>query len=552
MLADARAVDEGREVRADLCVIGAGAAGITLARSFAGRRATVVVLESGGEDIDDTNQDLYRGESVGLPYFPLEAARLRYLGGSTNHWGGLCAPFRQKDFEARDWIPYSGWPISRSDLDAHYPAARELVQLRSDEWEPAAWIERDRFDPLPLGSRVDVRIAQLVPKPRRSFADAYRDELVRASNVTVYLHANATQLVPADGGRSIEVVRVATLSGRRFDVRAAHVVVACGGMENPRLLLASNVGNERDLVGRFFLEHPRFEAARLVPFDDDLRVGFYQPHDVDGTELQGYIALPDETQAREGLVDVQALTEPVYAESFEEAIDSSDVEAARMLARGARRGDLDGLRSNVVAVARDLTTFARSTIPGAPLPVPLPGTSTDEASIPEHFGDIAARLYKELRGGAPLDHIRLRTRLDPAPNPESRITLGRQRDALGMPRIQLDWRLSDVDRRSVARTIDIAGAAFGRAGLGRAQLLFDAEGTTWPDDLTGGWHHMGTTRMSDSPATGVVDRDCRVHGVANLHVAGSSVFPTSGSSTPTLTIVALALRLAEHLKGVLR
>ena len=137
--------------------------------------------------------------------------------------------------------------------------------------------------------------------------------------------------------------------------------------------------------------------------------------------------------------------------------------------------------------------------------------------------------------------------LEQAPNPASRVRLIEQRDALGMPRVQLEWRLSGLDKRSIRRAHELLARELGRAGLGRLQLMLSEDEHRWPPELGGGRHHMGTTRMHRDPARGVVDPDCRVHGVGNLYVAGSSVFPTVGAANPTLTIVALALRLADHL-----
>jgi choline dehydrogenase-like flavoprotein len=211
-------------------------------------------------------------------------------------------------------------------------------------------------------------------------------------------------------------------------------------------------------------------------------------------------------------------------------------------------------------VADDLTSWRRFLSFGGPLPVPLPdaaaaviGADPEERAslIPEVFGDIATLAYGESFGGIPLSGVDITTRIEPVPNPDSRVRLGSARDALGIPRAELDWRLSRADRESVVRAVELLGAELGRADLGRLRLVLDPE-AGWPDDLAGGWHHMGTTRMHDDPLKGVVDRDCRVHGMRNLFVAGSSVFTTAGSGTPTLTIVALALRLAAHLEEAAR
>jgi choline dehydrogenase-like flavoprotein len=157
--------------------------------------------------------------------------------------------------------------------------------------------------------------------------------------------------------------------------------------------------------------------------------------------------------------------------------------------------------------------------------------------------------YIYLRGR--IETVGLTTRIEPAPNPDSRVMLVRERDELGMQRVALDWRLSDVDRRNVRRTLEIFGAEVGAAGIGRVRILYDEDESGWPADLNGGQHHMGTTRMSNDPKQGVVDTNCRVHGLSNLFVAGSSVFPTASGATPTLMLVALALRLADHLKAAM-
>lgn len=250
-----------------------------------------------------------------------------------------------------------------------------------------------------------------------------------------------------------------------------------------------------------------------------------------------------------------------YDQRFASALESSDVASLRSLIKGARRGhaiaDLDRHVANVMV---DLMGWHRFAIPGAPLPVPYPEILAEavrstaqrrEGLIPEILGDIGAFAYGETYG-APVDRLLLTTRIEQAPNPDSRVSLAADRDQLGLRRVRLDWRLSDVDRHQVRRTLEILGSEAGRSGLGRVKIL-QAEGERgWPDDLAGGWHLMGTTRMSNDPKQGVVDRNCRVHGMSNLYVAGSSVFPTAGSGTPTLTLVALALRLARHLKEMLR
>jgi len=569
VFADGQSVTRDATVRADVCIVGAGAAGITLARELAATKLRVVVLESGGLEYDDKTQELDAGPNVGLPYFPLDAARLRYFGGTTNHWGGVCRPFDAADFATKEWIPRSGWPIGVPDVAPYYDRARVLCHVTTDRWNLADWRARDAFHPLPLDPRVAVtRPAQVVENAKRSFGTAYRDDLRRAANVTTYFNANATELVVDDGATAVTTVRVATLSGNTFAVAARAVVLATGALENARLLLLSDrqvrggVGNQHDLVGRHFLEHPRFAAGVVLP-TDDVGIRFYEQHGVGGARLQGYLALTREIQRREQLCDVQVRLDPVYDKAFAAALTSRALEAEKSTARALKEGRLPRhLGRHLRDVLDDVTTWRRVVVRGGPVPVPLPEvveglrreTAHDRrALLPDFGGALAAVAARQLTGRAPLEAISLVTRVEPVPNPDSRVRLIDEHDALGLRKIALDWRLSALDKHSAHRTLEILGAEITRAGLGRVRITLADDGRTdrWPDDLAGGWHHMGTTRMSDDPALGVVDRDLKVHGLTNLYVAGSSVFPTAGSGTPTMLLVALALRLANHVRTVM-
>lgn len=567
MFADARSIESGTQLDADVCIVGGGAAGITLAREFSGTSARVIVLESGGFEFDQETHELNEGESIGIRYGPLSAPRLRYLGGSTNHWGGLCRAWEEADFEPRQGIPFTGWPISRADLAPFYEEAERIVSLPSQGADLDDLVRRSGSSPLKLnGDRIVSRVVEQVPLDLRSFGTTHRDDLRRARNVTVYLHANATEVITDEAGSTIKSIRVETLPGNDFTVTARQFVLAMGAFENPRLLLASRqrwprgLGNQNDVVGRFFAEHPRYLAAAIVPFDPHVGLDFYAIQPVGDAILRGYLATSKQWQLREGLMDVQFRPELVYASQLEAVRSSPDVEAALTVARGIRSGEFSSLGPHVTNVMADLMTWQKFTIPGAPLPVPYPevlaelfGSGRDEveALMPSLVGDIATRAYIE-SGRAPISSIGLSTRWEQVPNHDSRVVLTGERDELGMRRIALDWRLTDTDKHVVGRSLELLGAEVGAAGIGRLNIIHGEDEPGWPDDLNGGQHLMGTTRMSDDPKQGVVDRNCRVHGTSNLFVAGASVFPTAGGGTPTLTLVALALRLAEHLEEVMR
>jgi choline dehydrogenase-like flavoprotein len=570
VIVDAEDIPAESVLNADLCVVGCGAAGMTIARELAGSSLGVIVLESGGLVFESETNDLNVGGNIGLPYFPLEAARLRYFGGSTNHWGGVCRPLEPIDFEARNWIPGSGWPIARSDLDPYYPRAATQAGLSVADWDLAHWSAKSPFPVLPLsGDPIETVVAQVVETDRRRFARRDRAPIEAAQNVTVYLHANAMSIDTDAAGRHVEQIRAGTLAGNRFSVTARSFVIATGGIENARLLLASDgvqpngVGNDHDMVGRHFMEHPRFRAGVVLPTDQRLRIGFYEAFDVEDTTLQGYLTLSNAAARQEELTDVQIRLNPIYDPAIQAALDGPEAAVARdfvdRLDDPGGIGDAIGeLGKDLALVTSDLMTWQQAVIPGGPLVVPLPevvdevvqraGSGQVEAALPLVFGDLATAGFGRLVGGLPLLGIWLSTRIEQVPNPLSRVSLADERDAFGIRRVQLDWQFTDIEKRSVVRALELFGAELGRTGLGRLRIEIDDDPTSWPDDLVGGWHHMGTTRMSADPAHGVVDRDCLVHGMDNLYVAGSSVFTTAGSGTPTMTIVALALRLCDHLR----
>jgi choline dehydrogenase-like flavoprotein len=513
VIADAREVPAGTRLETDVCIVGAGAAGITLARELGRAPVRVVVLESGGLAPDRRTQSLLRGERAGVPYFPLDWIRTAALGGTTDQWGGQCRPLDEIDFEARPGIPGSGWPFDRAHLAPHYERAQAVCQLGPPVWEAAAWQDPATRPALPLaGDRVLTAIFQLSPPTR--FGREYREDLARAARVTVYLHASATELDVTDEGDAVREVRAACLRGPRFRVSARVVVLAAGGIETPRLLLLSNhahpagLGNAHDLVGRYFMEHLHRDCGHLELGDPAFSPALYGPHVVGSTCIKGALALTPETLRREGLLGYSAL------------LDSRLPTPIQRLRTVVRRVLLpEGLAWRIrTARARRRRNPRRG--PGA--------------------------LWASVRRPA---RLVVHTRMEQAPNPESRVTLGTGVDALGRRRVRLDWRLSPLDKRSMRRALAILGEEVAAARLGRWAAGLDDDDTTWRVPPFGGHHHMGTTRMHRDPRQGVVDEHGRVHGTTNLYVAGPSVFPTVGYANPMLTIVALALRLADHLRA---
>jgi choline dehydrogenase-like flavoprotein len=493
MLRSARAVPEGSTLRADLCIVGAGAAGITLARALAGSGRKVILLESGGLQADARTQSLYTGRVVGTGQPPLHASRLRFFGGTTNHWEGICGPLDALDFRARSWVPDSGWPLAREDLDPWYAAAHELCELGPTDYGPGAWGAYAEAPAAFAGSGAELALTQHSPPTR--FGERYRQEVKQAPNVRALLHANVLSLVPSEDGTRVARAEVATLDGGRFGIEARRFVLACGAVENARLLLLSNaaepagLGNGNGLVGRFFLDHPRLRPAGVVLWTDTSGRRLAEAIRVDDVKATLAVRLGDAVQEREGLLQTGFFTS-----------------AWRGLAKTPGLEDADG------AMVKWLQRLAGD---------------DDPATLSICW-----------------------MRAEQAPRRESRVRLGKERDALGQRRAVLEWKMGALDQHTHDRAIRIYAELVTRAGLGRVRLapeVLEAPADPW-QRVTSDWHQMGTTRMADDPGRGVVDRDCRVFGVENLWIAGASVFPTGSWMNPTLTLVALALRLADHLK----
>jgi choline dehydrogenase-like flavoprotein len=518
MFLDARTMDN-KVHSCNICIIGAGAAGITLARALKHSRQQIFLLESGGFEPDAETQSLYTGDIIGLPYYPLDSARLRYFGGTTGHWGGACWPLEENEFRKRDWFPHSGWPLSRKDLDPYYVKAQETCEVGPFNYDPEYWSKEADRPMLPLeNSRVITKIYQNSSPPTR-FGTRYRKDIENADNITAILFANVTDIALDKVNETVSNVTVKTLSGNAFDVKSDIFVIAVGGLENPRLLLLNDIGNQNDLVGRFFMEHIGLPASTLL-LRKSIDTDFYQRAPIDGTDIRAGLALKPEVLAKERILNSWS--------------------------------GLDMQRSPAIKIAYDWKAIKTPLLEGE-----LPdGFTYYMKDILRSLRDLYADKWNSDEGNEWVT-IPVHNHSEQAPNPLSRVTLGDEVDRLGQRKIRFDWRVTDLDRQSIRRAQEIIAAEVGKSNLGRAQILIPAKENIWEDpkrvsDVTypsGSWHHMGTTRMHTDPRQGVVDENCRVHGTKNLYIAGSSVFPTCGFENPTLTIIAMVYRLADHLQS---
>ncbi len=511
MFIDGRTVPSGTTIETDLAIIGAGAAGITLARELRDGPYRIALIESGGLDFDAETQALYEGQSTGVTY-PLDSARLRYFGGSTNHWGGWCRPLAAVDFEARSWLPHSGWPITRTDLDPYYQRAQAICQLGSTDFDDHnAWRQQGNLLPIDLPGNDVVTRYFIFSSPTR-FGEVYRQDIERAPKVSTYLHSNVLEIVPNAAATTVEHLRIGTLSGNRFTIRPRLCILATGGIENPRMLLLSNsvqkagLGNGHDVVGRYFMEHVHVpgQVAYIAISDRNLIPAHY--HDVikiGEVSLRAVLMLSDDYLRREKQLGTNMALYPMR-EPVADGHKSKDDRAGAL-----EPGVLQLLRS--------------TDLDGDPMDAKL---KTGKEMI---FGVSCAT--------------------EEAPLPDNRVSLSPKKDALGLRQTHLNWRPVASDHRNLSRNLAAVARAFGAWGKADVRILFSRRDVWTQAEEGWGCHHMGTTRMSEDPRQGVVDADCRVHGIDNLYVAGSSVFTTGGAVNPTLTVVALAVRLADHLKS---
>ncbi|HWK75033.1 MAG TPA: GMC family oxidoreductase [Povalibacter sp.] len=521
MLIDGRNVPAGSELAADLCIVGAGPAGITLGCELRGKGCDVVILESGGLQVEPDSQALAVGEISGIGHVPLETARLRAFGGASGLWGGWCRPFDEIDFEERPWVPHSGWPIKRADLDPYYAQAQKICELGPFDYDPAHW-HLESVPPLPLPDPdVRTRLVQFSTPTR--FGERYRAPILSADNVRLCLHSNVVQLEPSDNGQRIERLHVATLDNNRFTIRARHYVLAAGGIENARLLLVSNqkintgIGNQHDLVGRYFADHMQLDSAGVFPLRREMPFNLYLGEDrqvmrqprADGTAVavMGYFTLSAELQASQKILNYSCKMPRTSLGDYYLHTQSQGITGAPL--------------------RQKLTERART----------LAGSTTEALSI------ASRRLLGK-------EHVfyKLVTTQEQAPNPDSRVLLGQSKDRLGVPVARLHWAMNELDRHTLKVGVERLARAFEASGIAHVQIPLNLNAHSWPSNIGCSWHHCGMTRMHSDPRKGVVDAHCRVHGVENLFIAGSSVFTTNGHGNPTLTVIALTLRLAARLE----
>ena len=548
MIEDARDIQNGTCLRSDVCIVGAGPAGIALALDLSGRGISVLLLESGHIEPDAKTQSLYEGEVADARmHSPPDKYRIRQLGGSSAIWGGRCMPMDPIDFESRAYVPHSGWPLSYDDLLPYYPTANALAEAGRFSYDADEALGAIAA-PMIRGFNSDhVRTTGLERfSCPTDFGKRYQKRLQLSPEVKVLLGANCVGLKLHADGRSLRAVAVASLKGVRFTVMSRITVLASGGLETARLLLASNdvtpagVGNMHDVVGRYYMCHIAGNVGQLSLYGPTSQVQHNYEIAPEGIYCRRRLSITAAEQRRRGLANSVArlhfprITDP----SHRNGVLSGLFLARKFISYEYGKRLNDGHAASFATYARHLLNVVAD---------PL-----DTSAFLSHWvtrRTMADRKFPSVILRNRTNRFSLEMHGEQAPLASSRVTLTEHVDVLGMPKLRVDWRYSPSDIESLRGTLDLIAQEIELAGVGR----FEYQRETLEENLTRfgayGGHHIGTTRMGHDERTSVVNKDCQVHSVNNLYIAGSAVFPTSSQANPTLTLVALALRLGDTLAG---
>lgn len=465
--------------QSDVCIIGGGAAGISMALQFEQMGISTTLLEGGGLTYPSPgSHDLYDAQ-VGEKSYPIAASRLRFFGGSTNHWGGWSRQLDDFDFIDKPYFDVPGWPIEKKNLLPHYQKAADICQIPDFNAAHDGSYAQSVTDGVMDWHQSGFENKFFVFSPPTRFGTVYLESLREAEHVNTFIHANATRLLMAESD-VVNGVQAESLEGDVLTVHAKHVILAMGGLENPRFLLnqttetsPKGLGNQHDLVGRYFMDHPGFRPIDLL-----LPTGLnYRRHRFNERPIMPVISMNQQT-----------------------------------------------------LISNELNNFCV-----------LLNQKKNHDSLPSEYGQ-NPWLEGDAYGTYQAQFI-----LEPSPCRNSRVTLTQEKDQLGMRQLKLDWQFNDRDFRSVEKIILKLTQVLGQHNQGRIQwhTQFTPENIA---GLGGGMHHGGTTRMAKQAEDGVVDVNSQVFGTQGLYVAGNSIFPHVGFSNPTVTLIAMALRLCDHIK----
>ncbi len=548
-------IEDGATLAADLCIVGAGPAGISIACEMLGSGLSVILLEAGRRSFAKLVQEGLAGEvEAGSPHSPPDMFRRRVLGGASSIWGGRCVPLDPIDLERRDYVPYSGWPIHWPELEQYYWRAQGYFEAGDFDYSVASSLGSGAPETIQGFRHPDILTDRLERfSPPTDFGRRFGRILAELPDIVLLLETEALRLVAPDAAPRIRVTTLeAVCAGKRLDIRAERYVVAAGGLETPRLLMLSDpsrrggLGNDGGALGRYYMCHLENTLGRLQLLPKERPVSLHFEQLSDGVYTRRKLALSAEAQRRESLLNMAfrlhypPISDPSHRSGILSSVyllkDSVLPEYRRKLAtieiakRDTLHRDARFWLAHGVNVLRDLPAVSWFCVDWSRRRV------LARRKLPFVVVDSRAGVY-------PFD-----VNAEQIPTSDSRVMLADHSDRHGRRMLKVDWRVTSQDTDSLMRSMRLLQRDFAASGVARLDFEDGLEDAVVASTPVGG-HHIGTARMSESPREGVVDPNGAVHGVANLFCAGSAVFPTCGHANPTLTLVALAVRLADHLKA---
>lgn len=525
MLINTNLYNSNISLNADVCILGAGVAGIVLANELMPYFKNIALIESGGIDYSVETQSLYAAETKHELFPDTSTSRLRMLGGSSNHWENSTETFDPIDFEKREWVDNSGWPINYSDISDYYTKAAQYCGVGEDGYKVDTWEKLlNKKDLFFKSNLIDTGITKNGIPPTRFF-EKYGDKLINNNNITVYKNANVTNIIYEPDSQKVKTITFQSFNKIRHNISANAFIMCFGGIENARIMLEFNskynnvLGNQNDNVGRYLMEHPTIRAAHLYPFKKE-DFPLYKGAMHEGKGIVGNLKL-----SASSLRKNKSLNMRMYLHSQSKLTLSHGVSSLHILSEHARDFDIaDNFGTHLFNIIKDIGTVS--------------DTISRKKFDHQLFDD------SDAFGG-----FQVIAMMEQTPYRNNRIKLGSEKDIFGIRKIIIDWKVTQKDKDMAWKSLEILANSVGEEALGRVRLLKERDTRIWKSQLGFSHHHIGTTRMGFSEKNGVVDLNQRVFGTKNLYISGSSVFPTGGHVPPTLTIVALTIKLADHIKS---
>ncbi|NML63641.1 GMC family oxidoreductase [Hymenobacter sp. RP-2-7] len=505
--------------KCDICIVGSGAAALAFLTKFYETSHQIIVLEAGGEEITTQNQEIYNTSNVFHPLPGAKEGRFRVFGGSTTKWGGQSLPLDPIDFAKRDWVPSSGWPIPYEEVAKYYPAVDTFLGLELNSYESNIF---DLLQTKEFKKTNDLKFKFSKWSPKPNLREEYRKKISTSTNVKLIQNANLIAINLSENNKKVESISITNFLHKKGTLEATIYILACGGIENARLLLASNhqnskgIGNNYDIVGRYLQDHPNSYIGNIKNSTSNTQK-YFNYFFINKTRYLPRFILSERFQTTHQVLNASA---SILFFPQENDVFSKVLEIYRKQVRGT-------------ITINDIVTFMQI------------GRQVNQLIRPA----ISMLFHKKVF--TPNPSVKLNLMIENPPEWTNRVKLSKEYDALGTPIAIIEWKINEQVKHTLDSCAKLFAEYFPYLNVGDLQLEEWLDSADWSTRIKDAYHHIGTTRMSNSQKDGVVDANCKIFGLENLYIAGSSVFPTSGHSNPTSTIIALTFRLSEHIKAIL-